>query len=81
MQLTRVCKVVLFAFLIVISGTYSKGEDDDDESTLEQNDNDDFTEYEESENDTSDTNETSVEEEEEIYDDNGILMTSEHSFK
>ena len=85
MKLTLSGKVFLFAFLIVISSTFSKAEDDeaDDESTLEtkENDGDDFAEYEEPEHDTSDTNETSVEEEEDIYDENGIIMTSDHSFR
>ena len=82
MHLARGLKVFLFTFMIVIVTFQVRADgDEDDDGQNDDNDENDFPEYvdNDDDNDTDDDNGTSTEEA--VYDDNGILMTSDHTFR
>jgi len=84
MRGSRFAQTVFVVALLVMSTAVQvradkeyDGDDDDDAAK----DVDDFSEYDvDAGNDTDDANDTSIEEEA-VYDENGIIMTSDHTFR
>ena len=80
----RVTKALFLAALVMMSTMQVRADADDGDGDDDDDDDDDakdFPEYDvDAGNDTDDANDTSTEDEA-VYDENGIIMTSDHTFR